>query len=128
MTMEADLVDYVLRQAPVVALIGSRFEPLQNSQGATLPAVAYQVLSAPADYSHDGLGMMSWRVQLTISGSTYTSVVGVCDALRMALAGKGWAGPGGAYVSFVENILDGLAPTSGQAGFYIRRMDLLIEG
>jgi len=125
--METDLTAYIATQATVTALIGTRFEPVQNVQGAVMPAVSYQVISGPADYSQDGLGLTTWRVQLTVTDLTYAGVKAVADALRDSLAGKRWSGVAGSYVSFVENVLDGLAPPAGQAGYYLRRMDVAIQ-
>lgn len=127
MTMETDLTTYVLAQSAITALIGTRFEPVLNVQSQTLPAVSYQVISAPAGYTHDGLAMTAWRVQLTVTDLTYAGLVAVANALRAALAGVVWTGTGERYSSFVENVLDGLAPPAGQAGFYLRRMDVVIE-
>lgn len=123
MSMESDLTTYVLAQSAITALIGTRFEPVQNIQSTDLPAVSYQVISAPADYSHAGLGLTTWRVQMTVTALTYASLVAVATALREALAGVIWS----QYSSFVENVLDGLSPPAGQAGYYLRRMDVIIQ-
>ena len=127
MTMETDLTTYVLAQSAITALISTRFEPVLNVQGSVMPAASYQVISAPAEYTHDGLAMTSWRVQLTVTDLTYAGVVAVANALRAVLAGKVWTVSGRRYSSFVENVLDGLAPPAGQAGYYLRRMDVTIE-
>lgn len=125
--METDLTAYVQRQAAITALIGSRFEPVINTQGAVMPAVSYQVISGPRDQSHDGPGLTSYRVQLTVTDTTYTGMVAVAKLLASALDGKRWSGVDGNYVSFVENELDGMAPSAGQAGFFLRRMDVVIQ-
>ena len=39
MSIETTLVAYVLGQSAITALIGRRFEPVQNAQGTLLPAV-----------------------------------------------------------------------------------------
>lgn len=127
MSMETDLTAYIATQATVTALIGTRFEPVENTQGTAMPAVSYQVISGPADYSHDGMALTFWRVQLTVTDLTYAGMKAVADALRTVLAGKRWTGVAGPYVSFVENVIDGLAPPAGQAGFFLRRMDVVIQ-
>ena len=127
MTMEADLTTYVMTQSPITALIGTRFEPVLNVQGSVMPAVSYQVISAPTEYTHDGVAMTAWRVQLTVTALTYAGMLAVADLLRAALGGVVWTVSSRRYSSFVENVLDGLAPPAGQAGFYIRRMDVVIE-
>lgn len=125
--MEADLTTYLLAQSAITALIGTRFEPVLNAQGSLMPAVSYQVISGPTGYSHDGPAMTPWRVQLTVTDPTYTNTKAVAKLLRTALAGVVWTVSGRRYSSFVENELDGLAPPAGQTGYYLRRMDVVIE-
>lgn len=124
--METDLTAYIQRQAEITVLIGTRFEPAVNTQGAVMPAVTYQVISGPRDHSHDGPGLASYRIQLTVTDTTYTGMVAVAKQLVRALDGKRWSGADTEYVSFVENELDGVAPAAGQAGFYLRRIDVRI--
>lgn len=127
MSMEADLTAYMMRSSAITALIGTRFEPVQNVQSTTMPAVSYQVISAPVSYSHSGAGLHSWRVQVTTVAATFAEMLAVAGAVKDALAGLRWAGAGGVYASFVENMTDGLASSAGQAGYYLRRMDVMIE-
>lgn len=127
MSVESALVGYLLVQPAVVALVGDRIEPVENSQGATMPAVAYQTLSRPVEFSHDGPGLAEVRIQLTISATTFTALLAVADALRPLLAGRRFSDVDGRYVVFVENEMDGIAPASGQAGFFLRRMTVMIE-
>lgn len=127
MSLESALAAYVLRQPAVTALVGDRFDPVENPQGTAMPAIAYQTISRPREYSHDGGGLSDARVQLTISAATFTEVVAVADALRPVLAGRSFSDAEGRYVAFVENEMDGNAPASGQAGYFIRRMDVMIE-
>lgn len=126
MSLEYALVGYLLLQPEVTALVGSRIEPVRNVQGTALPAVAYQVISRTQEYSHDGPAIGEPRIQLTISGATFTEVLAVADALRPALAGRRFTDVDGEYTAFVENEDDGIAPTSGQAGYFVRRMDVVI--
>lgn len=125
--IEAALINWLSIQSALVALVSTRIEPVQNVQRTTLPAVSYQVISGPVAYSQDGQAMRSVRIQLTTTASTYASLLAVCDALRTALAGRRWTYTDGDYVSFVENEMDGLAVQSGQAGYYLRRMDVVIQ-
>jgi hypothetical protein len=126
MSVETTLVGYLALQPAVVALVGSRIEPVQNAQGTALPAVAYQMISRPQDYSQSGPGMAMPRIQFTISAATFAEVVAVADALRPALAGHKFTAGDGEYTSFVDNEMDGIAPAAGQAGYFLRRMDVVI--
>ena len=127
MSIETTLVAYVLGQSAITALIGRRFEPVQNAQGTLLPAVSYQQISGPVEYTHDGDGFHSPRFQLTIVGRTYAEITAVCAVLYAALAGVRFTVGGTECVSFVENVMDGLASESGEMGYYVRRMDVVIQ-
>lgn len=127
MNVETALTNYVLSQSAITALIAHRFEPVENSQGTVLPAVSYQQISGPVDYTHDGDGFKSPRFQLTIVAKTYAETVAVYAVLYAALAGVRFTLSGFECVSFVENVIDGLAFESGEIGYYVRRMDVIIQ-
>lgn len=120
MTVEEAVTQYV------VAATGIVMEPVQNVQAATLPAVSYQVISWPQDYSHDGAAMAWPRIQLTVSAATYADVVATVTRLRETLSGIKFTLAGHEYTSFVENDIDGLSPQAGQQGVYVRRMDVVV--
>ena len=92
--METDLTAYIARQAAITALIGTRFEPVLNVQRSVMPAVSYQVISGPTDYSQDGPGLTSWRVQLTVTDPTYAAMEALAKLLRslrwLVNAGRVW--------------------------------------
>lgn len=124
--VEQSLVTYLGTQAGVTALVGTRIEPVENVQSQTLPAVSYQVISGPIGYSHDGSALQATRIQLTVTATTYSSLVALSNALQSALAGIRYTVDERWYVSQVQNVVDGLAPQAGQAGYYIRRIDVVI--
>lgn len=120
MTVEEAVTQYV------GAMTGIVMEPVQNVQAAALPAVTYQVISWPQDYSQDGAAMAWPRIQLTVSAATYADVVATVARLRAALSGVKFTASGWEYTSFVENDIDGLSPQAGQQGVYVRRMDVVV--
>jgi len=127
MSVERALTSYILAQTAITALIGHRFNPVENAQGTTLPAVSYQQISGPVEYTHSGDGFKTPRFQLTITGRTYADIVAVYTALYAVLCGVRFTVDSLEYVAFVENVLDSIAFESGEMGYYIRRMDVIIQ-
>lgn len=127
MSIESALTSYVLGQAAITALIGHRFNPVETTQGSTLPAVSYQQISGAVDYTQDGDGFRTPRFQLTIVARTYAEIVAVYVPLYAALSGVRFTVNGIECVAFVENVLDSVAYESGEMGYYIRRMDVIVQ-
>jgi hypothetical protein len=122
MSVEQALVTRLETSAALVALVGTRIEPVVNAQSGTWPALSYQQISGPREHSHDGCGIQFPRFQLTATATTFTEAAAVMAAARAVLDGFGWHG----YNSFCENQLDSYAPQAGERGVYIRRMDVVI--
>jgi len=76
--------------AALSALIGSRIYPLVVPQDATRPAIAYQRISGPRTYSHDGPTIAFARFQLTCEGNNYMQACQVAAAARVAMEHNGW--------------------------------------
>lgn len=88
MALEEGLYAYLVADAGVAALIGTRLYPLLVPQDAALPAMAYQRISGPRDHTHDGAsGLAMARIQFTAVGSSYSEAKSVMAALRAALDG-----------------------------------------
>lgn len=122
MSVETDLMLRLQSSSSLAALVSTRIEPVINAQSGFWPALSYQQISGPQDYTHDGPGMAYPRFQLTATGTTFADVVAVMSAVRALLDGRRW----GAYTSFCENQLDSYAADAGQQGVYIRRLDVVI--
>ena len=102
----------LLADATVAGLIGTRLYPYLVPQDAELPAIAYQRISGPREYSHDGpSGQARALIQLTIEAATYAAAKSTAAAVRSALSGfRGiLGGAGGTAVGgiFIENEIDG---------------------
>lgn len=106
--IETSLRSYLLAQTSITSLVGQRIYPMRLPQGATLPAITYQVVFGTSTYSHDGdedLGRR--RFQLDCWASTYADSMNVAEAVRAAI--NGHDGPMGSTAQVngrVINILD----------------------
>lgn len=90
--MEDTFVSMLQSQPAITALIGSgvntRLFPNRLPQNPTFPAIVYQVISAPRDYTQDGRdGVVRFRVQCNLYGATYTESKAIRDALEATLSG-----------------------------------------
>lgn len=90
--MEDTFVAMIEAQAGVTALIGSgtatRLYPVVLPQNPTFPAITYQIISGPRDYTQDGPdGVVRFRVQCNCYGATYASAKALRDALESAISG-----------------------------------------
>lgn len=72
----------------VTALVSTRIYPNKIPQEATLPAVAYQRISARRVKAHAApTGLARVRVQVTCVARTYSEVKGLAVVVRKALEG-----------------------------------------
>ena len=86
MRAPADLRTYLLANAGVAALIGTRMYPNALPQGATLPAVVYYRISGTHVESLQGIKAAgTCRVQLDCYGATRLAADGVSAAIVAAL-------------------------------------------
>lgn len=73
--MEEILRAALLADTALVALIGGRVTWLDRPQGAGLPAVTLQIVSAPRDYTLDGpVDLLGYGIQVDIWGGTYSAM------------------------------------------------------
>jgi hypothetical protein len=79
---ESELRTLLLGQPAIAALVGERVYPVTLPQGATLPAMTYQVISGAGDGdAHTGPGLSRRRYQFDCWAATY----GTAAALGLAL-------------------------------------------
>lgn len=123
--MEEALVAYLLADAGLSALVGTRINWLQRPQGATLPAITLQVVSAPRDYTLTGRDrFVGYLVQMDVWGATYTATKAVSRALELALDGLTSAP---FQTAIIENERDGYeadSPTGSATGIYRTSLDV----
>jgi hypothetical protein len=91
MTAAYEELTWALRNdSALTALIEGRVYPNVVPQDKDRPAIAYQMISGPTDYYHDGPGTTRYRYQLTCEGDTYVEATQVADAAIDALDRFGW--------------------------------------
>ena len=90
--MEQAFVAMILAQAGITSLIGTganaRLYALLLPQKFTRPALTYQVISGPRDYTQDGPdGVITFRIQLDLWADSYADLVTLRDAIAIAISG-----------------------------------------
>lgn len=112
------------------ALISDRVYPIRLPQGATLPAVCYQDISAGFTQAHkEKSALPRPRFQFTIYAATVESSNSIGAALKAAIDGyKGTMGTG-AYLTKVEACLlkNELTNDDPETGIYLRYQDYIIQ-
>lgn len=104
MSVLSDVRTYLLADATLGGLVGSRVYPLILPQSPTMPAVTVSVVSGDRHHSTDGpSGLATPRVQVDCWGSTYSSANDVFEAVRKRLDG---VTNGSIQVAFADNELD----------------------
>lgn len=114
MSLETDLWTLLTTDSAVRALAGERLYPLLIPQDLTTPALAYQVISAPGQYTHDqgDIGLIRARVQITGQASSYSTLHALLEAVRAAVTGyAGTVGDTHFQAIFVENYRQDWAET-----------------
>jgi hypothetical protein len=87
---EEAIIQTLLNDGGVTALISTRIYPGVRLQGSALPAAVFNVISATPSYSDDGDdGIEENRVQIDCWGETYSSAKSVARAVIGALSGFG---------------------------------------
>jgi hypothetical protein len=91
--IETTLVAMLEAQAAVTALVDSgeaaRIYPEKLPQNGTLPAITYQIVSGPRDYTQDGPDrVVTFRIQLDIYGATAAAAIALRDAIESSISGK----------------------------------------
>lgn len=120
----------VTHDAGVIAVISTRFYPVNLPQTVTLPAAVYQSISGGLLKIHGEVTKLPRpRYQITCWGNTLAEVV-QCDlAIKAALDGKRGNWGTGTYVTYVEASQAESAPRDDRdttTGLYMRFRDYMI--
>ena len=87
--IEAEIVQLLAEDAPVLALVARRVYPLVLPQGTTLPAVTYQRISGIHEKLLDEPATLTRpRFQFTAHASTFLQARQVTNAVKAALNGR----------------------------------------
>ena len=123
--IESALHSHLTSDAAVSTIVGTRVYPLLIPQDASLPAIAYQRISALRVTAQDGPSNLARsRLQVTCVAESYSGVKALATAVRQALHGyKGTVDGVTVGASFLETDVDQYADESG---LYSVQMDFRI--
>lgn len=127
--MEQALIDRLLADAGLSALVGTRIDWLKRPQGAALPAVTLQIASSPYEYTMKGRTKLVGRlVQMDAWAGGFPPVVALANALKAALVGP-YDLP--IHLLRLENERDGFEgrddpDNTGSTDFYRRSLDVRV--
>lgn len=130
MSIEADMVTYILTRTAITDIIGTstaaRIYYQKMPQTATLPAIVYNRISSPRSRTHDGDSNLSKpRIQYSIWAETPDAVMALADAFEDEFKSfSGTAGSSIVYATIVENRLSLIDPESK---YYHIPIDLMIQ-
>lgn len=86
--MEQALRAFLLSYSAITDLIGTRIYPDILPQDPTYPAITYQEISGPRDYTQQGAdGVTTYRVQLDLWANTFEEVIPLRDAVEASVSG-----------------------------------------
>lgn len=108
MDLESAQRAFLLADAGVAALVGTRVYPNFEPQDAALPAVAYQAIGGPSgEIGHNReREFRQLRIMYTVTAATYASAKAVAAAIRTALWGYRGTLSGSAYCYSCEVTAD----------------------
>lgn len=106
--LEQALYSILSADGTVSGLVGTRIYPNVIPQDVSLPAIAYQRISAMRVFSHGGPSCLARpRFQITCLATSYSSAKAVANAVRGALNGYvGTAATVEIQASFIQNEFD----------------------
>lgn len=113
MSLTTDLVAHLEAHAGLAALVADRIYARELPPEAVLPAVTYQRISGPRDFSHDGPALANPRYQFSCFAVTYLTAEAV--ALQVQAALDGWNAAYG-FPAFADDPYD--LPAEPETGVY----------
>ena len=107
MSIEADMVTYILTRTAITDIIATRIYYQKLPEFPTLPAIVYNRISSLRSRTHDGDSNLSKpRIQYSIWADTDTAVMALADAFEDEFKSfSGTAGSSTVYATIVENRL-----------------------
>lgn len=87
-TIAEALRTYILADATVAGLVGTRMDPVILQQNSPMPALTYQYISGASVISNDGpTGLENPTFQIDCWGSTYSQMDALFEAVRKRING-----------------------------------------
>lgn len=124
--IEQGLVTYLLLDAGLIAIIGNRLHDDVLPQSPTVPALVWQRISTPREYSHSGSSHLAMpRFQFSCWATTRLGAINLANALKGALdAYSGAMGSETVYAAYLENELGSY---DGETGLRREILDYRID-
>jgi hypothetical protein len=86
MRIDEALRAYLLADAPLTAMVGTRIYPMTYPQNGTLPAVVYQQISSVPYFAHDGeMGSAEAHFYISAFSTNYGQAHDVANTVKTAL-------------------------------------------
>jgi hypothetical protein len=126
--MEEALVAYLLANAGLAGLVGTRVYWVERPQAEQLPALTLTKISAPRAYTMKGsAGLVAARVQVDCWAETFGTAKLVARSLVAAIGGRRFDAGGVSFRGvFVEDENDTSEPRPGGGRMSRTRLDLLL--
>jgi hypothetical protein len=122
MTLVDDLVSYLDGNTALSALISKRIYPVQLPDGVTLPAMTYQQVDGPGEYSLSGFSsLVHPRYQFGITATSFKTCGQIREALKTAL--NGWNATAQGYAAYCDDWPDW---KEAERGVYRMTVDAVI--
>ncbi len=131
MSISSAIYDYLVNNAGVAALVGTRIYPSVSPTSAMMPRITYQLISANHSECVGGsAGLCEYKIQLSAWGYSDLSTDATAEAIRQAL--QGYSGTTGGVLIYsalmdseITNIED---PQDGSEKFiYVRHCSYSIQ-
>lgn len=108
MSIASDIRTFLLADATLGGLVGTRVYPVKLPQDPTVPAMTYQWISGERHHAASGaVGLASPRIQFDCWAKTYLEAESMLEALRKRLDGfSGTAGASKIQGAFFETERD----------------------
>ncbi|HKJ75398.1 MAG TPA: DUF3168 domain-containing protein [Alphaproteobacteria bacterium] len=118
--IESDLRTFLLADATISGLVGTRIFPVRAPQGGSFPAMTYTPVSGQRFHNTGGgAGLSGPRIQFDCWAEAYSEAKSLADALRERLDGySGSAGSGTVQGAFFDTERDSFEPDAGVSGLY----------
>lgn len=128
--IEESLHAYLVSQAAITAIAGTRIYPTRAPQGAAFPRATYQLVSREHRHATAlASGTASSRYQISCWGASYATAKQLADAIRETIDGYSGAwGSDTIDVVMVTNDVEFFEPPSdgAEVGTYHVALDVLI--
>lgn len=85
--MEGALIDLLLNDGPIAAVVSNRVFPGRRPQGALYPSIVMTRISGAPQYADDGeIGLQNARVQIDSQALDYTTAKDLAQLVRARLS------------------------------------------